>query len=164
MTILAPNIENMGSDVPTVCPRCHYRDLYSSLSDAQKQFLIDVTHYNQMAIEYRHLATLDSLLGRYPGTQNPLLRSKVRQRKRSGPADESRVAEFLTSRPEFREFLKKSEFNLDARYEWVQSVVLESAATVRTLLVTCQHCPQQYVVLPDYYFHAICLPMTSKSR
>jgi hypothetical protein len=47
---------------------------------------------------------------------------------------EKAVSALLARMPEFNDFLKKGEFDLDARYPWVKLVVLEHATKIHSLL------------------------------
>lgn len=151
MSVFAPQVDNMRGCVPIACPKCGLKTTRGDLSDEEKQFLIDATGYHEVLTEYHQLQALDSLIRRYPGTRNPLITSKLRER-RYGDDDEVDVQRTIDTTPGFREFLESSDFEHFGRYAFVSGLVRKRQEDVMTVLVACEKCRSQYLVLPfDYY-------------
>jgi len=151
MTIFAPFPENMVGSVPTLCPCCNLQVNHDDLVLEQKQFLIDATGYHEILTEYQHLQTLDSLLRRFPGTRNRLITSKIRKRL-YGHDDEVAVTHLIETTEGFQDFLKRSHFEHYGRLSFVHGLIQQYQDDIAAMLVTCSHCPNQYVILAfDYY-------------
>ena len=92
-----PCIDNSGDrDVPVRCPSCGVKS---------KRYLIDATHYHQMAAECRFLFAMKAITDRYPGTTHPLLAGKL-PKPWSGFTDEHAVGSLLARQPELCQFLR----------------------------------------------------------
>ena len=154
MTIFAPCPDKMVGEVPILCPACQLEWTRSDLTNEQKRFLIDSTRYHELLTEHQHLQTLDSLLREYPGTRNPLVTSKLRQRL-YGHDDEVAVSHLIETTNGFHDFLKHSRFEHDGRLSFVHGLLQRYQDDIASMLVTCSRCPNQYGILPFDYFLSI---------
>ncbi|HEV3344004.1 MAG TPA: hypothetical protein VG125_26755 [Pirellulales bacterium] len=155
MSIFCPDISRIGdTDVPVVCPNCGAESKRDRLLPAEKHYLIDATGHHRLLAEYRQLVAMKAIVDRFPGTQHPLLRGKLENSGR-GFTDERVVAALLNAQPELCEMLRHSMFLLSRRFRFVRDMVSERHEALLPLLVCCEMCPQQYLILPDQYYESI---------
>lgn len=155
MTIFEPRASNIGDiNVPILCPLCCTPSTRDALTCDEKQYLIDTTYHHSFYIEYCKLIAIQAIVDRFPGTNHPLLRNKLDSPRR-GFTDEQQVAELLSAQPILCEFLRHSNFSLSSRYLFVRDSLDSSHTLVESLLVACDSCPSQYMILTDEYFHSI---------
>jgi phage FluMu protein Com len=68
------------------------------------------------------------------------------------PEEEATVAELLKVKPALSNFLTNQFFNLNARCEKSEAYLESEANTIARLLVRCNRCTDQYLVLTDEYY------------
>ncbi|MBL9082914.1 MAG: hypothetical protein JNK76_13960 [Planctomycetales bacterium] len=155
MTIFYAHVSMIGDvAVPLICPNCGAKSNRDGLTTIEKQYLLDATLYHRLLTEFRYLIAMKAIVDRYPGTQHPLLRSKLVNPGR-GQTDEKTVSKLLNAQPELCEHLRRSWFRLDRRFPWVQKTVEELRDSILPVKVGCTKCDDQYVTLPDDFYDSI---------
>tara|TARA_R110002111_G_scaffold221574_1_gene283812 strand:+ start:1704 stop:2198 length:495 start_codon:yes stop_codon:yes gene_type:complete len=153
MTIFCPSVERMLDPVLTLCPQCGRSHSLATLTDDEKQFLLDSTSFHELFTELGLLKVVDQLIRNFPGTKNRLIVSKMKEVGR-GADDPLAVERTIATTPGLEDLLAHSSFLFPARFHFVAKAVGANQARMLEPLVTCTDCESQYQILDSEYYMA----------